>query len=435
MIIIQRPLLISHVREKYDSSGKELFNDGNAWEALSKILMAILNDTSLDDTVLIVDALDECVEGLPLLLEFLSQASSSSRAKWIVSSRNWPLIEENLDTAMQGVRLCLELNESSVSTAVQVYIEHKVQELTEKKGYDITTKHAVEQHLVSNAHGTFLWVALVCQDLGDAKVKKRHTLDRLKTSYPPGLDPLYLRMMENIEPCDSDLCRQILAIISVVYRPITLPELSSLIDLPHNYEDNDLPDIIGSCGSFLAIRDNVVYFIHQSAKDFLLNKVSDQILASGVKYQHYVIFSKSLTVLSSTLRRDVYNLRLPGTLIEQVSLPDPDPLAPITYSCLYWADHSSDSECLQAISFEERPQNEETEGEEAENEETDNEGTENKETDNEETDNEEIESKGTDSEDDIIKFFKLKYLYWLEALSLLHGMSKGLLAIQKLKVN
>lgn len=124
-------------------------------------------------------------------------------------------------------------------------------------------QQAVEQHLVSNAHGTFLWVALVCQDLGDAKVKKRHTLDRLKTSYPPGLDPLYLRMMENIESCDTDLCRQILAIISIVYRPITLAELSALIDLPNNYEDNDLPDIIGSCGSFLAIRDNVIYFIHQ----------------------------------------------------------------------------------------------------------------------------------------------------------------------------
>lgn len=291
MIIIQRPLLISHIREKYDSTGKKLFDDSNAWEALSKILMAILKDTGLTDAILIVDALDECVEGLPLLLEFLSQASSSSQAKWIVSSRNWPIIEENLDTAMQGVRLCLELNEASVSTAVEAYIKYKTQELTEKKGYDTTTQRAVEQHLILNAHGTFLWVALVCQELGDPKVKKRHILSKLKTSYPPGLDTLYQRMLENIrDSLDADICRQILAIISVVYRPVTLAELDRLLDSHDDYDKDDLVDIIGSCGSFLTIRNDVVYFIHQSAKDFLLDKAPDQILPTGIGAQHHLIF-------------------------------------------------------------------------------------------------------------------------------------------------
>ncbi|KAL6887047.1 hypothetical protein GGI43DRAFT_426073 [Trichoderma evansii] len=364
MIIIQRPLLITHVRERYDSSGKKLFEDNNAWEALSKILMAILNDSSLDDAILMIDALDECPEGLPLLLEFLSEASSSSRVKWIVSSRNWPIIDENLDTAMQGVRLCLELNESSVSTAVQAYIQHK-------------------QHLMSNAHGTFLWVALVCQELGDPKIKKRHTLDKLKTSYPSGLDALYQRIMENIhDSLDSEACRQILAIISVVYRPITLAELSRLID-SYDYKNDDLIDIIGSCGSLLIIRDDIIYFVHQPAKDFLLDKASSQILVSGIEYQHYIIFSRSLKVLSKTIKRDVYNLQFPGFPIEQVSVPTPDPLAPITYSCIYWADHFCDTK---------RPQD----------------------------------------ENDITKFFELKFLYWLEALSLLPRVSKGIIAIQKL---
>lgn len=396
MIVIQRPLLISHVREKYDSSGKKLFNDSNAWEALSKILMAILKDARLTDAILLVDALDECVEGLPLLLNFLSQASSTSRAKWIVSSRNWPVIEENLNTAVQGVRLCLELNEASVSTAVQAYIKYKAQELTDKKGYDTTIQHAVEQHLMSNAHGTFLWVALVCQELGDPKVQKRHTLHKLKTSYPPGLDTLYQRMMENIgDSLDADICRQILAIISVVYRPITLAELGQLLDSHDDYENDDLLDIIMSCGSFLTIRDDVVYFIHQSAKDFLLDKAPDTILPSGIGYQHHIIFSRSLDILTKTLQRDIYGLRFSGFPMEQVSRPDPDSLAPVAYSCIYWIDHFSDPECLQALGSEERPK----------------------------------------SEDIINKFFEEKYLYWLEAISLLREMSNGLLAIQKLKVS
>ncbi|EHK17686.1 uncharacterized protein TRIVIDRAFT_160506 [Trichoderma virens Gv29-8] len=393
MIIIQRPLLISHVRERYDHSGKKLFDDSNAWEALSGILKAILNDPALNDAIMIVDALDECVEGLPMLLQFVSEASCSYRAKWIVSSRNWPAIEESLHTTMQSVRLCLELNEMSVSAAVQTYIRHKVQELADKKRYDDITKDAVEQHLVINAHGTFLWVALVCQELSDPKIKKRHTLQRLKSSYPPGLDPLYQRMMDNIrESPDADICQQILATTSLLYRPNTLAELSRLIESIDSFDDDDLIDLIGSCGSFLTIRDNVVYFIHQSAKDFLVNKASDKILASGIGYQHYTIFSRSLEILSETLRRDIYGLRLPGFPIEQVCSPDPDPLASIRYACIYWASHFGDSKHLQTPSVE----------------------------------------KGRQGEDAISKLFEERYLYWLEALSLLHGMSEGVIAIDKL---
>lgn len=391
MIITQRPTLISHVRKKYDHSGKKLFEDGNSWEALSKILLAMLNDPSLTDAILIIDALDECVEGLSHLLEFINQASFSSRAKWLVSSRNWPIIEESLEDAMHRVRLCLELNESLVSAAVQSFIQHKVQDLTNTKNYDKDMQIEIEQYLTSNAHGTFLWVALVCQELADPSVRQRHTLQKLK-SYPPGLGPLYQRMMQNIhDSLDTEICRQILAIVSVVYRPITLPELSHLME-SHNYKYDELKDIIGYCGSFLTIREETIYFIHQSAKDFLLEKAPNQILTLGIEHQHHTIFSRSLNQLSKILHHDIYSLNLPGVSIKHVSSPNPDPLAPIRYSCIYWIDHLIASEHTRELSHGKMPR----------------------------------------SEDMINTFFERKYLYWLEALSLLRCMSEGVLAMQKL---
>ncbi|KAL6810698.1 WD40-repeat-containing domain protein [Trichoderma sp. SZMC 28013] len=393
MIIIQRPALISHVRKKYDHSGKKLFEDGNNWEALSKTLLAILNDPSLTDAILIIDALDECVKGLSHLLEFINQASCSSRAKWLVSSRNWPIIEESLEDAMRGVKLCLELNESLITAAVQSFIRYKVQHLTEKKSYNKNTQIEIEQYLMTNAHGTFLWVALVCQELADPRVRKRHTLQRLK-SYPSGLDPLYKRMMQNIhDSLDAEICRQILAIISVVYRPITLSELSCLMEPHIDNDDDELKEMIGFCGSFLTIREETIYFIHQSAKDFLLAKVPDQILAPGIEHQHHTIFSRSLNQLGKVLHRDIYSLSLPGFSIKRVSSPDPDPLAPVRYSCIYWVDHLIASEHTRELSHEKIPRN----------------------------------------EDMINIFFEKKYIYWLEALSLLRSLSEGVLAIQKLK--
>jgi hypothetical protein len=42
LLIDQQPLLVSHVRKKYDQAGKALFEDANAWVALSEIFTSIL---------------------------------------------------------------------------------------------------------------------------------------------------------------------------------------------------------------------------------------------------------------------------------------------------------------------------------------------------------------------------------------------------------
>jgi hypothetical protein len=111
LLIGQQPLLILHIRKKYDHAGKALFEDANAWVALSEIFTSILQDLGLNSTYLIIDALDECIADLPKLLEFIVQKSLIfPRIKWVVSSRNWPDIEERLDRVGHKTRLCLELS-------------------------------------------------------------------------------------------------------------------------------------------------------------------------------------------------------------------------------------------------------------------------------------------------------------------------------------
>ena len=135
-------------------------------------------------------------------------------------------------------------------------------------------------------------MALVCQNL--EKIPRLNTLTKLD-AFPPGLDPLYTRMMEQVCNSDNDnadLCKRILAIITVVYRPITLKELTSFVEML-GITSNDLQsltEIIELCGSFLTLRECTVYFVHQSAKDFLLEKASNEIFGSGVGEVHYTIF-------------------------------------------------------------------------------------------------------------------------------------------------
>ncbi|UPL01724.1 hypothetical protein LCI18_012658 [Fusarium solani-melongenae] len=387
LLAAQRPSLASNLREKYEHYGPKLFEGENAFFALSGILSGMLQDPSLNGAVLIIDALDECETNRHQLLDFITKPS---RVKWIVSSRNWLDIEEKLDNAEQKVRLHLELNKDLISKAVDTYIGHKVDQLARYKNYDRETRDAVESHLTSNADGTFLWVALVCQELADPKVRKRHTLDTLK-SFPPGLDPLYKRMIEHISDSkDAGYYKEILAITSVVYRPITLDELKALAGSLEDLDQDELKEIIKACGSFLTRQDGIIYFVHQSAKDFLLKKASDQILPSGAVHQHHAIFSRSLAALSQTLQRDVCKLKAPGFPIEKVLPRNLKPLSPIRYSCVYWVDHLHDSDSTEV--------------------------------------NNVLQDNGN-----VYGFIRKKYLCWLESLSLLHSMSEGVQAVHKLE--
>jgi hypothetical protein len=115
MVVQQQPSLVSHIRKKDDHAGQNLFEDTNAWVALTEIFADMLRDASLSTTYLIIDALDECVTGLPKLLSFTAkQSSASSRVKWIVASLNWPAVEEQLEAAEHKTRLSMELNAESV---------------------------------------------------------------------------------------------------------------------------------------------------------------------------------------------------------------------------------------------------------------------------------------------------------------------------------
>jgi hypothetical protein len=98
-----------------------MFEDANAWVVLTEIFEAVLQDPSLRMTYLIIDALDECVTDLLKLLEFVAkQSSASSCVKWIVSSRNWPDIEAQLEQIGHKENLSLELNAKSVAAAVGI---------------------------------------------------------------------------------------------------------------------------------------------------------------------------------------------------------------------------------------------------------------------------------------------------------------------------
>ncbi|PNP51308.1 hypothetical protein THARTR1_08065 [Trichoderma harzianum] len=395
LIIHQQRSLISHIKSKYDIAGKSLFEDVNAWTALSQIFITILQDTSIDNTILIIDALDECGTDQAKLLDFILQHSSLPRVKWIITSRNGPVIEQKLSTHHSRALLSLDLkdNEASISDAVETYIKHSVSRLDVVRD-DKALQDELEEAMQQKANGTFLWVSLVMKELEQVE-----SWDALQVidEIPSDLKEVYTRMLGQIlqlKRGSHTYCMQLLATACATYRPLSLSELGFLSDLPRAISEKPgaVRRVVTMCGSFLTIRDEIVYLIHQSAKDYLSTEAFRTIFPSGMGKIHHFLFSRSLQGMSQILRRDLWGLKAPGVLIDEIMAPEPDPLATARYSCVYWADHLCDgiSEDWTRIN--------------------------------------DLDDNGV-----IHRFLNKHYLYWLEALSLQRSVSHGVTALNKLE--
>jgi hypothetical protein len=394
LLVAQREELMRHVQKRYEAAGRQLFEGPNAIYALREMLSDILNDLSLPTTYLLVDALDECTSGLPNLLHIITDDSLArrSRVKWLVTSRNLPDIERHLHPDSVGGKVSLELSHSHVSNAVTAFVDFKVQQLAAAHKYDPATQAEVQQQLCDKGEGTFLWVSLVCKELESVPLyRTRAVLKEL----PPGLDPLYDRMMEQIvaqkDAQTVQFCTDILRSVTLAYRPLRLEELVVTAGLPrYQFDDaQGVADLLGRCGSFLTIRESTVFFVHLSAKDYFTSGQGQQVFNSAVAEEQGRITCRLLDAMHSTLRKDMCSLKKPGVRIQEAisRIKDSD-LPLLAYACEYWVDH------LQAYA----------------------QGW------------EEILRDGGK----VHSFFQKRLLHWLEAMSLIQKMPEAVAVMQKL---
>ncbi|KAK5994944.1 Vegetative incompatibility protein HET-E-1 [Cladobotryum mycophilum] len=401
-LVRENKRLIKHVREEYDSAGKGLFEGPTAWVLLSRILEAILQDTSLGRTVLVIDALDECQTDQSKLLKFIaSQASNNSSSKWIVSGRDERDINAALQTA-KGVKV-ISLNENTedIGDIVTNFVQDRVSQLPTDRGYDDKSREDIQRHLLKNSNDTFLWVSLVIERL--RRLSAYEALQDLD-QFPAGLGELYERML--IQICQNKeriaLFQQILACAFVAKRPLKLEELVPFITPPSTVLSSAIllkeqvkafEPILKDCGSFLSVRDGIVYLVHQSVKDFLSGVFENHVqFAYNLNKMHYTMFSRSLRMMTEVLMQDICKISDPGSPASELSTCKPDLLSAIQYACAYGIDHLIS--CGDYI----------------------------------------LENKYTDLLDNgsVHMFFQKKYLYFLEAVSILQCLPQATIDIGRL---
>ena len=258
----------------------------------------MLKDPSMKHAYFIVDAVDECdSESLKVLLTLLEtyltespgQIGAQGRqnaVKWLFTSRNDVRVMESLDGCHE---ICLESpsNQAQISRTVNAFIDLKAKYLARRKKYDSTTNTLVETKLREKSQNTFLWVSLACRELMDTPAVA--AVDVL-ADLPSGLKPLYKRILLQITTNKhhrlSQAILDVLCTVAVAVRPLNLNELVVAADLPKGTHEESkaaeskAAEYVSQCASFLAIRDGIVHFVHQSAKDYLLSRDASSTLSS-----------------------------------------------------------------------------------------------------------------------------------------------------------
>ncbi|EGX46242.1 hypothetical protein AOL_s00110g66 [Orbilia oligospora ATCC 24927] len=344
-------VLVRYLKEEYDKSEPDCLSGPNAFYVLQRVFFKIFQDQIFEEFYFLVDALDECTDGLTELLNFVSRSlmlPESSKIKWFLTSRNRPDIEERLDSKAFLRRISLEENNTQITAAVNDYINEKITHLSKSKRYSAEVFDQIQKILQERAGNTFLWIHLACKEL--ARVKASQAISTLQ-KIPSGLQEFYQEMLNNIERTnteeDTGLCRQLLSAVTLAVRPLSLSEMAIITGLPPEMNEYDMEVQVKQCGSFLIVQEKTVLFVHQSAKDFLDSYGSGnmRILGSTTLTQgpHYPIVSRCLNQLSKELKMDICDLKIPGFHIKFLKPEQILHINHLKYACCYWVHHFIES--------------------------------------------------------------------------------------------
>lgn len=285
-IIVQSgPKLQELAAEAYKKSGVRL---AESFTALWDLLLQLSREAEASEIVCILDALDKCEKsGQDLLINSLnalytSPKKTEGRLKILVTSRPYQSIRNRFDG--QIIRMAGEDESDLIKQEIDLVIKDKVPQVGSRLNLDTKVQNLLQQKLLDAENRTYLWIYLILEDILErgARVNTTRKMERFLTELPTSIYTAYDYMLKRSPK--SDKAKKLLHIILAAVRPLNLREMNMALNIQYgdkSREDVDLdPEdkfsttIRDTCGLFITVSniDSTIYFIHQTAKEFLTSR-------------------------------------------------------------------------------------------------------------------------------------------------------------------
>ena len=282
--------LVRHASKAYEIQGPAIFR---SFTALWAIFVKIATDPRTGPTYIIIDALDECEKVtrqslLHSIRTFLQAPIRSlvgrQHVKFVLTSRpSLTELERSIDHASEH-RIPVDDSQGGYDGDIGIFIQQRVEEISRQRRFSPEIKDFLQRTLYSKSGQTFLWVHVVLESLQNSLFSSMQDLQDIIRRIPPDLETTYLAFLSAIPLSNQDMASTLLKLILGSSRPLISDEINIAftIDPSHRTAAN----VTSSCqiamlytlqavlGPLVRISDSRVTLVHQSAKEFILHRIS-----------------------------------------------------------------------------------------------------------------------------------------------------------------
>jgi ankyrin repeat protein len=192
------------------------------------------------------------------------------------------------------------MNTADVTPDIVALIKSRVEDLALDESRSHEVRNLVQKKLKDGAQGTFLWTAMVLQDLNrlgeDITMTK---ISNILNSIPQVLEDYYTRVLERIPTKNRKAAARIFNILLTAQRSLHQDELAvafffattSNTYTKHSEFKDDLRLNFsgyakGVCTSLITVADKRIEIVHQSARAFLLSLPSNSLFYPSLLGTH-----------------------------------------------------------------------------------------------------------------------------------------------------
>ncbi|KAI3540543.1 hypothetical protein CSPX01_08205 [Colletotrichum filicis] len=273
------PLFAESILNSLEELGETKLDSFNE---LWNVLHRVMRHRKSDKIICVLDALDECKEGWDDLARGLGDIAKSRSAstRILLLSRPYRVIQNGI---MQGGMSVIHLRGEDtvevdkISTEINLVIKERVNKL------DVgpRNRERVYEEISQRENRTYLWAHLICDMLSEVDFVTSDLHEHLR-QLPATVEDMY----ENILNRSSDIrkAKTLLHIVVVAARPFSLEEMATAMAVESCSSSDEKPPVIETaifqksirniCGLFLVIKDDKVFLIHQTAREFLTKESS-----------------------------------------------------------------------------------------------------------------------------------------------------------------
>lgn len=287
-LFTQNHSLIKYALPSFQCNGSKL---STLFQEQWQILLSATADSGAGTTICIIDALDECEEKarstfIQMLRDVSSARDPHPRLKILVTGRPSVFYGRLIPAENPGTEIRLtgenEEEKEKISQEIGLFIDAKAESFRMQRqqlGLNDDAHEIIRAKINTIENRTYLWLSLIFPELADNPGLSIARLRRKLDHIPETVDEAYDKILNRAK--DRGKALRILQVVVAAARPLTLREMNMALALAEMDEIGEIslePEITfqdtlkNSCGSFLDIKNSIIYLIHQTAKDFLLKR-------------------------------------------------------------------------------------------------------------------------------------------------------------------